>query len=81
MAAANKTRYIVFDRYTNEWTQMESLDPLKADLTEKFHEWGGDGDEMTSENMELTIIKVPPNSKASEITLKMKVEHKWEVNS
>ena len=34
----------------------------------------------TSEYMELTIIKVPPNSKATEITLMMKVEHKWEIN-
>lgn len=80
MAAANKTKYIVFDRDANEWTQTESLDLLKADLSEKARDWGMYDDGTTSEDMELIIIKVPPNSKASEISLTMKVERKWEVN-
>lgn len=80
MAAANKTKYIVFDCDTNEWTQTESLDMLKADLTERARNWDMYADGTTSEDMELIIIKIPPNQKATEITLTMKVERKWEVN-
>lgn len=81
MAAANKTKYIVYDTDAAEWDQFEKLEDLKGHLSGKAYEWDMKGDGTDTQSMELVIIKVPPNSKAKEIRLTLKVEHKWEVTN
>lgn len=80
MAAANKTKYLMFD-YEDfaSWKQFDSLESLKEGLTEMAKLYDQLEDNITQHDMEIIVIKVPPNQKAKELNVKCQLKMDWEI--
>jgi len=75
--AANKTKYIIIDWDVREWEQFSTIEEVKGWLTGISKKSNMNEDGTTDEDMECTLIKIPPNQKAVTIQATLKVVNEW----